>query len=872
MKKNKKIVLSLCAAIAMVSVAGGIQSYKPAKVTADGQAAVTYVSTDSTTLAAWENAGYGKDGYLVFDSYRNGTGAGFYSDMYNITGTDTTVAETTLMKMDGAAGTGWVPAASGGWDLTKNDDGTIAMNSTTKVTADNTDSHSLKSDAVISSWGVNAAVFQGHGTRPRKPNIPGSTTQTQLRMQTTNDNSTLMADVNVGFTLNTSKKVDVTLQVYNHTDNSTAPIVVDVYGLGYEGGRYTYTKVTKDIESVYGEDVLASTTVTANGAYVTFTLDGSIAQDYTFVAYRGDTSTTSFPSIGGVFFDYSEDQGGAEEPDGEQSAATYVSTDTTTVAAWESAGYGADGYFVFDGYRNGAGVGFYSDMYNIGATDTTVSETTLMKFSGSYSAGWTPATSGGWDLTKNADGTIAMNSTTKTTTNNTDTHTLKSDAIISSWGVNATTFQGHGTRPRKPYIPGSITNTQLRMQTTNDNSTVMADVNVGFTLNTDKKVNVTLQVYDHTDAITTPNIVVAVYGLAYQGGRYTYTKAQKDIASCYGDEVLATTTVTTSGAYVTFTLDGSVAKDYTFVAYRSDSTATTSFPSIGGVFFDYCDDQGGEAPTASFDSVSLTLDGTIGINYYMNISDEYATNENAFVLLTNANGETIEAAIPAPELDGTYKFTIRVAAKDIKKMVSAQMFVDGEAVTAIGEYSVAAYCNTVLNASAGKYSEKLVDLAKALMDYGNASDNYFNGSNNEFIGAVENVTIDDLMAYAATQENSLPAGVVINDLSLVLESETSLKIYFSASSLDDIVCKVGGVVVTPVATGRTNEYCITIDNIAAKDLGNVYQIMIGDYVVNSSALTYGYLALRYEGASDGIVNVVKALYLYNQAAIAYFAK
>ena len=555
-----------------------------------------------------------------------------------------------------------------------------------------------------------------------------------------------------------------------------------------------------------------------------------------------------------------------------QSAAVYVSTDTTTVAAWESAGYGADGYLIFDGYRNGAGVGFYSDMYNIGATDTTVSETTLMKFSGSYNTGWTPATSGGWDLTKNADGTIAMmNSTTKTTTDNTDTHTLKSDAIISSWGVNATTFQGHGTRPRKPYIPGSITNTQLRMQTTNDNSTVMADVNVGFTLNTDKKVNVTLQVYDHTDAITTPNIVVAVYGLAYQGGRYTYTKAQKDIASCYGDEVLATTTVTTSGAYVTFTLDGSIAKDYTFVAYRSDSTATTSFPSIGGVFFDYCDDQGGEAPTASFDSASLTLDGTIGINYYMNISDEYASNESAYVLLTDANGETTQAEIPAPEMDGTYKFTVHVAAKDISKTVSAQLFVDGVAVSEAGEYSVVAYCNTVLNASAGKYSDKLIALATALLDYGNASDNYFNGANNAFIGSVSSITVDDLSVYAVTQENSLPEGVSINELSLVLESETSLKIYFTAASLNGIVCKVGGVTVSPTATGRANEYCITIENIAAKNLGVAYEIIIGDYVVNASALTYAYSALSYDGASAGIVDVVKALYLYNQAAIAYFA-
>ena len=271
-------------------------------------------------------------------------------------------------------------------------------------------------------------------------------------------------------------------------------------------------------------------------------------------------------------------------------AATYVKTDEATLGAWETAGYGQKGYLVFDGYRNGTGVGFYSDMYTIGTTSNTVAETTLMAITGAYNTGWTATGSGGWDLTKNADNTIAMtNATTKATTTNNDAHSLKSNAIISSWGVNTQAFQGHGTRTFKPHIPGSTTNTQLRMHGKVD-SGFYADSNIGFKLNTSDKINVTLQIHDYMGGLnkTATDVQVAVYDTAYRGGQLSFQMAvgKQTIADCYGDEPLATADVTVNGSYVTFTLDGSVSQDYTFVVYREDATATGINPSIGGVFFD----------------------------------------------------------------------------------------------------------------------------------------------------------------------------------------------------------------------------------------------------------------------------------------------
>ena len=316
---------------------------------------------------------------------------------------------------------------------------------------------------------------------------------------------------------------------------------------------------------------------------------------------------TMFGGVSNVMFTSAN----ADEVNSSAPAVTYVKTDEATLGAWENAKYGQSGYLIFDGYRNGAGVGFYSDMYNIGATDTTVAETTLMKISGTYNTGWTAVGNGGWDLTKNADGTIAMSSTTKTTTDNTDTHTLKSDAIISSWGVNATTFQGHGGRPYKPYIPGSTTNAQLRMHGKVEDG-FHADVNVSIKLNTNEKVNVTVQVHDFCAQknVATTDTVLAVYDTAYEAGQLSFDMpiGQQTIEACYGEEALATVDITTNGSYVTFTLDGSVAKDYTFVAYREDTSATNIQPAIGGVFFDEYKEP--VAPVASFSGYDATKDGT----------------------------------------------------------------------------------------------------------------------------------------------------------------------------------------------------------------------------------------------------------------------
>ena len=165
-------------------------------------------------------------------------------------------------------------------------------------------------------------------------------------------------------------------------------------------------------------------------------------------------------------------------------------------------------------------------------------------------------------------------------------------------------------------------------------------------------------------------------------------------------------------------------------------------------------------------------------------------------------------------------------------------------------------------------------LCKTLVQYGEMAKAYFGDTQAEYTG--EDVTAEQLESYATQVEGTLPDGVAMNSTSLVLESATTLKIYFTATTLDGLKITVDGNEVTPATVG-TGVYCISIANISAKDLDTVYTVAIGDdtniYNIKICALSYAYQVLSYDTELDAdLVSTVKALYLYNKAAKAYFGK
>ena len=139
---------------------------------------------------------------------------------------------------------------------------------------------------------------------------------------------------------------------------------------------------------------------------------------------------------------------------------------------------------------------------------------------------------------------------------------------------------------------------------------------------------------------------------------------------------------------------------------------------------------------------------------------------------------------------------------------------------------------------------------------------------------ISSVTADQMIDCRTTGSGSV-TGLTLTNISLNLESTTELNIKMRVAeghSIEDYSIAVDGVAVRPVKDG--DRYVLTIHNIAAKDLDRMYTVTISangeTQEIHTCALSYCYTVLERGTASAEMQNISRALYLYNQAANAYF--
>lgn len=281
---------------------------------------------------------------------------------------------------------------------------------------------------------------------------------------------------------------------------------------------------------------------------------------------------------------------------------------------------------------------------------------------------------------------------------------------------------------------------------------------------------------------------------------------------------------------------------------------------------------------------TLSLDGDIGVNYYLSLSDEIMNDPDAYVQFTFEDGTS--EFVPVSEgvektVDGKtyYMFFCDVAAKEINDEVKAQV-VNGDGISSkTYSYSVKKYAEQIL-ANEASYSKELIELVKAMLNYGSYAQQLFayktaDLANNGLDISMDAVSIGEEFEYELTGEVD---GIDYYGASLVLKSETSIRYYFKLTGDKDIsnytFVSNGEVLDAVEANGI---YYVTIADIAAKDLGDMYSIEVYDNVddnkamsVKFGAMTYAQQVLASDEQSEELKNVVCALYLYWKAAEAYF--
>ena len=278
---------------------------------------------------------------------------------------------------------------------------------------------------------------------------------------------------------------------------------------------------------------------------------------------------------------------------------------------------------------------------------------------------------------------------------------------------------------------------------------------------------------------------------------------------------------------------------------------------------------------------SLSLEGDIGVNFYLNLTEEQAANAAVtFTWKKNGTDKTELAALSAAENpDDGYKATCRVSASEMRTEITATLVIDagpGEQIEEINKYSVAQYADVILTdtnfahnyvPSGEKQSlENLRALVSAMLAYGDHARTYFD----EKAAALDTPGVVIPGTVPVSETTSLPDGVIFEGATLSLRSRTSLSLYFKKDTgVSDVVLTMDGYADYDTESSG-DEYIIRIRNIAAAELKKSFTVKVnGTGSVTYSPLTYCRKAQQ-NSSNSKLVNTVKALYGYWLAADKFF--
>lgn len=287
-------------------------------------------------------------------------------------------------------------------------------------------------------------------------------------------------------------------------------------------------------------------------------------------------------------------------------------------------------------------------------------------------------------------------------------------------------------------------------------------------------------------------------------------------------------------------------------------------------------------PVAVLTGASLSLEGLIGVNFYLTVPSQLVNNGCYFTV----NGE--RAALEKVGDDTTsYRVTARVAAKEMNDELvlkffdangNEKTFGQGSKTNLVSSYAYAVrYYIEAVEEDASQYDADLVRLCKAMNAYGSYAQAFFGYGTGAPIDASTAAAIDAITIgeneYAYTY-GADTAHIVYYGESVVTESETAIRFYFLLNGeQSDYAVTVNGEAGSLVKSGKY--YYVEISNIAAKDLakGNTVTVTYGGESLTVDGYSvYTYVRRQLNSSDAALVRAVKAMKYYGDCAIAYFAE
>ena len=293
---------------------------------------------------------------------------------------------------------------------------------------------------------------------------------------------------------------------------------------------------------------------------------------------------------------------------------------------------------------------------------------------------------------------------------------------------------------------------------------------------------------------------------------------------------------------------------------------------------------------------NLRLQGDIGINIFMELpSSDYTIKMNG-----PAGEKEYAAADHYIQTSGEYGsaymskyvFGYNVAASEMGESVTIAVYKDGVKQSlyryngqAIVEADNDEYSTTVHNyfAAAKTSSDyaSIQDLAESMYTYGSYAEKFFTGEDisDRELNDISGVTEGTLEQFAVDKQGTAPEGVTVRGYTLVLEDSTSMRVYLKVQSDADVKLFVNGTA-AELKKGSLGTY-IEMRNVSAQYLNQSFPFTISNSAGDEAStlriyccpLTYAYLVVKAydgKGTNQDLCDLMKAMYLYNAAAKAYF--
>ncbi|MBQ0065522.1 MAG: N-acetylmuramoyl-L-alanine amidase [Firmicutes bacterium] len=253
---------------------------------------------------------------------------------------------------------------------------------------------------------------------------------------------------------------------------------------------------------------------------------------------------------------------------------------------------------------------------------------------------------------------------------------------------------------------------------------------------------------------------------------------------------------------------------------------------------------------------SLSLDGRIGLNFYMSLKSSVQEDTNAYLEFTLPDGTISKTYVKEArqvEVDGKnhYVFPCFVSAKNMASTIQAKL-VTSKDPEEIYSFSVKEYASYILNHE-NQYDTKDVEITKALLNYGASAQQYFQYETKNLPTVIQPIGNIDVSSYNQKVISNDPS-ISFVGARLILKSTLGMKLYFKGSGDFKIDSKT-------INTTSEGQYTVLmLEDINPVLLDHTYTITCKNFAMKYSPLSFVQAAQKNENTD--LVQLTRALYDY----------